>query len=102
MDAIHQRHAFARVRRQEDTGLGTLQCECVIPMAVEPVEPLVVKDVDVEWLIGNPPPTGDKFQLVTDVKAIPAGSAFAPALRLLPPDKWADPAELSYWRRHPA
>ena len=89
-DAVHRRHAFARIRRREQVPGGLqVECECVIPMNVEPVEPLDIEDRDVTWLVGDTP-TPDHFELVTAAEPM-GGQQFVPALRLVPPDDWRTP-----------
>jgi hypothetical protein len=92
VDAIHYRHAFARVRRLEQASLGMLECECIVPMGVGPVDLDTIAEVDVKWLIGILP-TDDKFQLVTKTKKH-SGGTFSRALCLHLPEQWADPAEI--------
>ena len=88
-DSVHRRHAFAKIRRREQVPGGIqVECECVIPMDVEPVEPLDIEDREVTWLIGDTA-TDDQFALVT--AAEPTGGQFVPALRLVPPDDWRRP-----------
>jgi hypothetical protein len=89
-DAVHSRHAFAKIRRREQMPGGVqLECECVIPMEVEPVEPLEIEGRDITWLIGDAP-TSDHFELVTAVEPM-GGQPFVPGLRLVPPNDWRTP-----------
>lgn len=92
LDAVHHRNAFVRILHAQETSLGMLECECVLPMQVEAVDPTGTADVDVRWLVGANP-IDDRFKLVTDVQEHPGGD-FCQALRLRPPEEWSDPARL--------
>ncbi len=98
-DAVHRRHAFAKIRRREQMPGGIqLECECVIPMDVEPVESFEIEDREVTWLIGDTP-TPNRFELVTAAEPV-RGQSFVRGLRLVPPEEWSNQDLLSRFIGH--